>query len=157
MHQKMTWNQECKACRSTGLYVGMAEKDGAAIVCHSCKGTGMTTQSIEYDDFEGRKFKKGVKWVYECNPGIGVGEGNGHSFKDFGGMCHEDWEKGHNFPSKSENRAYTCPAWWYQSVDYKKKPDWDSCGIGGRFSDCHRSNDKQKCWDRWDEEFGEGV
>lgn len=157
MKHKLTWIQECKACRGTGLYVGMAEKDGAAVVCHGCKGTGASEQTIEYDDFEGRKFKEGVRWVYQCNPGIGLGNGNGYSFKDFGGMCHEDWEKGHAFPPKSENRQFTCPAWWYQSADCKKKPNWDWCGAAGRFTDCRRFDSKEKCWERWDEEFGMGV
>lgn len=31
---------ECNACKGTGLYVGMAERDGAAVVCYTCKGTG---------------------------------------------------------------------------------------------------------------------
>jgi len=31
---------ECSACKGTGLYVGMAEREGAAVVCSRCKGTG---------------------------------------------------------------------------------------------------------------------
>lgn len=32
---------ECQACKGTGLYKGMAERDGAAVVCSHCHGTAM--------------------------------------------------------------------------------------------------------------------
>ena len=152
MHHKLDWTQECKSCKGTGLYVGMAEKDGAAVVCHGCKGTGESKHTIEYDDFTGLKIKETVIRVYETNAGIGIGAGDGFTLKEFGGMCYEDWLKGHKFPPKSEMRKYTCPAWWYQSVDYDKKPDWCEC-FGSFFKDCRLFKDKDKCWDKWDEKY----
>lgn len=152
MHHKLDWTQECKSCKGTGLYVGIAEKDGAAVVCYGCKGKGESRHTIEYDDFNGLKINTEVKRVYENNPGIGIGAEDGFTLEEFGGMCYEDWLKGHNFPEKSEMRKYTCPAWWYQSVDYDKKPDWCEC-FGSFFKDCKKYQEKEKCWDRWDKEY----
>jgi hypothetical protein len=49
-------------------------------------------------------------------------------------------------------RKYTCPAWWYQSADYKKKPNWKECLACGSFSSCKHFSIKQNCWDRFDKE-----
>ncbi len=152
MHHKLTWTQECKSCKGTGLYIGMAEKDGSAVVCYNCEGTGESKHTVEYDNFNGRKYNGKVKWVYQTNPGIGIGDGGKYTFQDFGGMCYEDWLKGHNFPPKSEMRKFVCPAWWYQSVDYNKKPDWCDC-LGVSFNNCDEFKKKEKCWERWDKEF----
>jgi len=54
----------------------------------------------------------------------------------------------------SENRLFTCPAWWYQSADYEKKPRWKECLVCGSFSSCNSFVEKEKCWKRWDVEFG---
>lgn len=34
---------ECPACHGTGLYQGMCEQDGCAVVCTKCDGKGYTT------------------------------------------------------------------------------------------------------------------
>ena len=143
---------ECKDCMGTGLYVGLAERDGAAVVCHSCKGTGMT--DFRFNEFTGRKDKPNVKRVYQTNPGIVIGTGHGHSLSSFGGMPATDWADGKPFPPGSENRTFTCPAWWYQCADYDKKPKWDECmsNLGGSFSGCKHFCDKAKCWERFDKE-----
>jgi hypothetical protein len=143
----------CKACKATGLYVGLAERDGAAVVCHTCKGTGEAVHVFEYDDFSERQPRQGVRRVFEANPGIVIGEGNGHKLEDFGGMPYRRWTCGGTFSAGMENREFTCPAWWYQSADYSKKPSWDECGIGA-FAGCQHFCDKAACWDRWDREFG---
>lgn len=144
----------CTSCKATGLYVGMGERDGAAVVCHTCKGTGEST--LEYDDFTGRKPKPGVvKRVYQVNPGICIGTGNGHRLEDFGGISYAEWNSGQGFPKRgSENREFTCPKWWYQSEDYKRGPDWKECDntLGSTFSSCPYFKTKDRCWARFDEE-----
>lgn len=144
----------CVECGATGLYSGMGERDGAAVVCFRCKGTGAAT--VTYDDFEGRKPpRKAVRRVYQTNPGICIGEGNGHKLEDFGGVPYEDWKRDGSFPKRgAENREFTCPAWWYQSADYKRKPDWDACNsqLGSSFSSCRYFASKKNCWKRFDEE-----
>lgn len=49
-------------------------------------------------------------------------------------------------------RKFTCPAWWYQSVDYEKKPDWEECIGMGSFSNCKHFKNKDFCWERFDKE-----
>lgn len=146
-HHVIEYDQECKSCKGTGLYVGFAERDGFAVVCHACNGTGCQHVKVEYDDFESRKDREGIKTVIQANPGIGVG-GN----LNFGGLPYTEWKAGATFNPGSEMREYTCPAWWYQSADYSKKPDWPECWGAGIFSGCKHFCNKSKCWERFDNE-----
>ena len=54
------FDEKCKSCKGTGIYVGMAERDGAGIVCHTCKGTGCHHVKFEYEDFEGKIVRKDI-------------------------------------------------------------------------------------------------
>lgn len=151
---KIQYRAECRPCKGSGLYTGMAEHDGSAVVCHGCRGKGFVDEEITYRDFEGRKIRHGIRRVFRANPGIGIGRGKtktGETFglEDFGGMKHQDWVDGKPFPAKSEMRRFTCPAWWFQSADYKKKPQWKTCHFGA-FSDCELFGQKDKCWERYD-------
>lgn len=148
----------CKSCDGTGLYSGMGEQKGAAVVCHNCEGTGCFDYKFEYEDFVVRKERRGTKRVFECNPGIGIGEDPKRNLKleDFGGMPYKEWEAGLPFPKGSEMRKYTCPAWWYQAADYDKKPKWKKCIGYGSFSDCKNFKTKEKCWKRFDKENAKG-
>jgi len=148
---RMEWQERCRACGGTGLYVGMAERDGAAVVCRDCRGTGCFLFAREFEPYGGRQNRVGVVWVYEANPGICLG---GADLASFGGMSHEAWQAGATFSPGTENRAYTCPAWWYQAVDHQRKPHWGECEWGRPFSECPSFATKDRCWRRWDEEFG---
>jgi hypothetical protein len=148
----------CQACKATGLYVGMAERDGAAVVCHTCNGSGKARHIFEYEEFESRKKRKDVEQVFQTNPGICIGTGKEKQYKlsDFGGMPYGEWLESKPFKDGMENRKFTCPAWWYQGADYKRKPDWKECGGPGcSFSNCSSFPNKAKCWERWDKEFGQ--
>lgn len=147
---KLEYDEVCKSCDGTGLYIGFAENDGAAVVCNNCKGTGCHHVKIEYEDFGQKLLHATAIRVFEANPGIGIGSGDGYCLEDFGGMSYEDWINGNPFPAKSEMRKYTCPSWWYQSAYYKKKPNWDECEIKGAFRSCRHFNNKHKCWERFD-------
>lgn len=153
-HHIIEYDEECPSCKGTGLYVGMAERDGSAVVCVTCNGTGCHHVKLEYDDFTKRKRRYKVERVVEINPGICIGSGgnNKYSLEDFGGMPYKDWFSGKSFPPKSENRRFTCPAWWYQSANYDLKPKWDKCAWGGAFSNCKHFKNKDACWKQWDEE-----
>lgn len=155
--KKIEIEYACQSCKATGLYVGMAERDGAAVVCHTCDGTGKAVHQFEYEDFTGRKQRKGVQQVYQVNPGICIGKGKDkeYTLPDFGGMPYGEWVEGKPFADGMENRKFTCPAWWYQSADYDRKPEWKECRIGGCFSDCESFKNKAECWKRWDKEFGQ--
>ncbi len=141
-------DQQCKSCEGTGLYIGMAERDGAAIVCHTCKGEGHHLFYHEYTEFQGLRLSLEIKHVYQTNPGITVGI----PFEEFGGMSYKDWQSGKEFPPKSENRKYVCPTQWYQQGDCKEKPNWNECRGGCRFFDCSHFDNKSECWERWDKE-----
>jgi len=132
----------------------MGEGSGFGVVCHSCDGTGKTHQIIKYRDFEGKKGLDNVERVLQTNPGIGLGvsEEKGLTLESFGGMPYHEWLEGQPFPPKSEMRLFTCPAWWYQSANYKRKPDWDSCQARGSFSSCNLFQNKKQCWERFDKE-----
>lgn len=144
--------EECSACKGTGLYRGMGEGPGAAVVCHRCEGTGAYKYRREHKEFTGRVERQGIKRVYQSTCGYMIGEGNGRIFEDFGGMPYEDWASGKPFPKGSEDRKHTCPAHWYQLVDHDKKPHWDECIGCGAFSACESFPNKDKCWEKFDKE-----
>lgn len=154
---------ECKSCGGVGLYVGMGERDGASVVCHDCKGTGRREITVEWRDFTGAKIDGGIKWVVATNCGWCIGERAGVcSFSDFGGMSYREWldsgrPSAKEFPLGTEDRQHVCPAWFYQSTDYERKPSWDDeeqkCGFGA-FSACKHFSEKHKCWERFDLEQG---
>jgi len=156
MQKVIEWDQECEACGATGIYVGFAERDGFGVVCSRCEGSGKQEMKMTYTPFRARKRRKGMRRVLQINPGIGVGRGKEkeYALDAFGGMTYEMWWEGFEFLQGQEMRKFTCPAWWYQSADYKKKPDWDECGgmLGRSFSACEHFPHKNGCWDRFDQE-----
>lgn len=146
--------EECPACKGTGIFTGMAERDGMGVVCSKCKGTGCATFRHVYKEFTGRKGRDDVLHVIEANPGIITGTKAGsYPLSGFGGIPYSEWVKTGTFPPGSEMRAFVCPAWFYQSADYKKKPNWAECGWGA-FSHCRSFPNKAACWARWDMENG---
>ena len=147
-HHKDVRQVACAACKATGLYVGMAERDGSAVVCYKCHGTGAASLVVEWDDFEGRQECKGVSHVYGANPGIAAAPSVVP-----GGVPYAAWKADINAPHRrgTEMREHTCPAWWYQTTDYSKKPHWNECEWG-RFSNCKHFPDKAACWRRFDKE-----
>ena len=152
--QRIEYDCECSTCKGTGLYAGMAESDGAAVVCSRCGGTGARHIVNEYAPFTGKKITPDIKRVYRVNPGIGIGEGSGCKLEDFGGMPVDLWKAGYDFPDGSEDRLHTCPAWFYQCANDKRKPSWRECAFGMRFYDCEHFGSKSHCWAKWDKEYG---
>jgi hypothetical protein len=149
------WFEKCQKCKGTGLYKGMGERDGIAVVCHNCNGTGKKYQKHEYEEFTEREICPGVERVIQTNPGICVGAKN-EKDDTFGGMTYKEWLAGKAFAVGMEMRLYTCPAWWYQIANYDLKPRWDSCIVCGMFSGCQYFENKAACWERWDAEYKRG-
>lgn len=140
---RIEFDEECPRCGGTGLYIGMAERDGFAVVCQKCKGSGKHHFVYEYKEFTGRKDRDDVKTVLQVNPGICVG-GN----LNFGGIPYEQWKKDGVFPRGTEMREYVCPAWWCQAVGGTF--DESNCPGFGIFSKCQYFGNKMWCWGRYD-------
>jgi hypothetical protein len=66
---KFEHDVRCTACGGTGLYRGMAERDGATVVCYRCEGTGKEHIVHEYEPFNGRKLDPTIKRVYQTAGG----------------------------------------------------------------------------------------
>lgn len=151
MSKEIRIKHECTLCGGTGLYVGLAERDGAAVVCSSCNGGGW--QESVFSRFTGRKERKNVLRVFETNVGIVIGKGVGIDLSDFGGMPLAEWAAGKPFETGTENRAYSCPRWWAQCAG-GPAPKWDECNLslGQSFNKCKHFCNKSACWRRWDHE-----
>ena len=148
-----TLQVECRACLATGLYIGFAEKEGAAVECRRCKGTG--AEELAFTPFTERRPKANVTRVYATNPGVVIAPRLG------GGISHEEWEtdaSGLGAPG-TELRGHTCPAWWYQSANVSMKPEWEECASSwaSGFSACDSFETKERCWERFDREHGRPV
>jgi len=145
---KLEWEQKCKSCNGTGVYVGMAERDGYGVVCQTCDGTGKEIMSIEYEPFNSKQSCTDIHTVLERNVGIMVGKSKDGKELNFGGMPYLDWLDGRCFPPKSEMREYSCPMWWtYQKFQASGCKD---CGFGS-YSDCPHFKNKEICWKEYDE------
>lgn len=75
----------CNACDGTGVYSGMCETEGTAVVCLHCNGTGC--EMIQYEPFIVRKKRRGIKTVHRSRGtflATGVGpEENSVTYKEF--------------------------------------------------------------------------
>lgn len=69
-----TIKTECPSCSATGLYEGMCESDGSAVICLSCNGTGC--KEITYRPYTGRKKRRSITSIKRSR-GTFVGTGVG--------------------------------------------------------------------------------
>ena len=66
--------EECSSCSGTGLYRGMCEGPGKAVVCINCEGKGWVIH--QYRPFTGRHRKNGITQInYSRGSFIGTGVG----------------------------------------------------------------------------------
>ena len=149
MNKTIKLECECPSCKGTGVYAGMGERDGLGIECHTCKGTGKSY--VTYTPFTSKKKCNNITHVIKHNIGYCL---NPELTKNYN-LTYEEWYNGKQLPV-TEDRERSCPCWWYQSVDYTKKPNWDECNssLGFPFSKCKHFCNKIACWARWDKEFG---
>jgi hypothetical protein len=144
MAEKIEIDVECTACKGTGVYVGMGERNGAAVVCKHCDGIGKIHMTLTL--FTSRHKRDNITRVHKINPGWTLTDDPAD-----GGIPYKDWLAGKPFPPGSENRRRTCPRWWFQFTSYGNHPTWDECGYG-RIDECEHFPWKDQCWTRWDEE-----
>ena len=140
---------ECPTCNGTGLYQGMCEHDGCAVVCTRCGGKGYTT--FKYNEFTGKKVKEGVKRVFEKTCGFVHGaddytcpDGKVIHFSQYG-CTYQEWLNGAE-PKPMEELV--CP-YVYYNKGIGSEP-FERCRHGipvlGRIPDCAFYSDKARCW-----------
>lgn len=144
---------ECPACGGTGLYVGMAERNGAAVVCSECRGIGCFHYKYEYKSFKKRKARGGVKRVF-----LRAG-GYVHSAEDVtteegaliefsaAGVSYEDWLAGEH--PKPVKELY-CPLLW--TGQRAKLAHCDNM-VGCYIPKCQMYEKKAECWEAFEREF----
>jgi hypothetical protein len=57
----MKIDTECGSCDGSGLYSGMCEGPGRAVICLDCGGTGCHV--IQYKPYQGRRRKRGINTI----------------------------------------------------------------------------------------------
>lgn len=85
--------EECSECHGTGLYSGMCEAKGEAVICCGCDGQGWRWH--HFAKFEGRKLKRGIKTIRRSQ-GTFIATGVGGTGKS---MTYAEFEK--RFPVKA--------------------------------------------------------
>ncbi len=156
--KKIEKDIQCKACEGTGLYVGVCERDGAAVICRECNGTGKYRYVFEYGEFTGRKRKEGVTRVYRDGYGYVISPGK-VNFKGIGmvdmdkeGVSYEEFEKG-TMPGHIKKLA--CPLLADQCACYSIPGFVKECerlhgGYIGRIDNCSYWDNRDECWKRFD-------
>lgn len=80
---------ECHSCGGSGVYVGIAELDGAAVICSNCHGRGRTEDPDLLPSNYQRKVRAGVKTVSQAHSGYCLAPG-----VDLGAVSYEDFLAG---------------------------------------------------------------
>ena len=156
MTEVREWTQECHSCHGTGIYQGMGEGQGAAVVCTTCGGTGEQHIKHQFEKFTGRKINPHVTRIYRTGAGIKL-----HADLVPGGVSYEKWlsdPESVNAPG-NEIREFACPAQWFRALDptWETAPKWAECIKNGYPHDCPSFAQKDKCWERWDLEHENGL
>lgn len=148
---------ECPPCNGTGVYVGMAERGGAAVVCRQCKGSGEYLYQFQYEEFTGRKKSTGVKRVYRQSYGFVIGTSKinfGDKIVDMAseGVSYDEFCAG-KMPEHTKSIA--CPMLADQGSCHKIEGFTDECmkindGWIGNITSCKGQREKSSCWKRFE-------
>lgn len=149
---------ECPACRATGVYQGMGEGKGAAVVCRQCEGTGAYEYKYSYNDFNGMKPAQNVERVYLSGYGYKIAAGkipfhdHGEIDMDLEGVSYEEFQAG-EMPGHIKTLA--CPMLADQGACHKLDGFIDECmeineGWIGSISNCKGQCKKFQCWKRFE-------
>jgi hypothetical protein len=151
-----TVETQCGNCGGTGLYQGMAEKKGCAVICYSCSGTGM--HKISYTPFKERKLRKDIKRVFKDSCGYmhapdDIVASDTQELIKFseGGCTYEEFLAGKK--PKPVKQLYCPYLWTGQNLQNKDKNNLyqNHCSKNlkgfGSIYDCKKYKTKSKCWD----------
>ena len=140
---------ECTKCNGTGLYIGMAERGGAAVICYHCNGTGKEHIHKEYVKFTERKDNPNVSRVYKTGGTFCISakdcvtnEGKVIKFSQYG-CTYEEWKNG---VEPKPIRDLLCPILHYlQGTEIGNKILEQICGgfvkmAGVYFPACAKDN-----------------
>ena len=151
---------QCDDCKGTGLYVGMAERNGAAVECWKCRGSGYVSVNLKFAKFTGRKKRKGVVRVFDSAHGYGLSaedvmnkDGKLIRFSE-AGCAYKDWLKGVKpVPIKDLHCPYQHTNQDLQLKDrhdlYKTRCN-NGLSLGGRLADCKFRSAMATCWEIYD-------
>ena len=141
---------ECPDCKGTGLYVGMCEREGAAVVCNKCGGEGY--MYLNYNKFTGKKVREDVKRVFKKSCGYVHGaldytteDGRVIHFSEYG-CSYDEWMKG--VEPKPMEELY-CPYVYFNKgigSEPLSKCRENLPSYGGRIAECKLYEDKLNCW-----------
>lgn len=145
---------ECTSCNGTGLYIGMAEKDGAAVICFKCKGSGQV--NFTYRPFTGRKQRDDVVRVFKGSFGFMHYASNVMQDDGFvlafasAGCTYEEWLNG--VEPKPMKELY-CPYLWTDQHlqtddvnDLYRNCCSEGLPAGNYIFNCKHFSKKQWCW-----------
>jgi hypothetical protein len=153
MQKIIEFDEQCNACKGTGIYVGIAERDRCGIICRDCKGTGKVHFVHEYEEFTGIIKRNDVDIVVEDSHGITIDKEYSRRFKR---LTYRDWLMGKPFEiDMTFVTGSLCPIRWLQSIGLEKKKEIHHkkyCRtIAGQFSDCSLFSNQQQCWKIYNE------
>ena len=157
---------ECDSCKGTGLYKGIAERDGAAVICHTCDGTGKTTFKRTFNKFKGRVKREDVNRVYSIageyvitDEDVNATPSGQVLFSQFG-CSYADWfEKGATpKPIETLHCPYQHTNQSMQHSDHQANKLYkEECSDSlnwGLISDCKNRKNMAGCWRRYYELTG---
>ena len=148
---------ECPDCKGTGLYVGMAERDGAAVICFICDGTGKKHIKHEYTEFTERQVRPGVERVFETAGGYCISSHDVNTDSGLfpftkAGCSYKEWLQG-KIPEPI--RFLHCPLEHFSQGTVKGE-FLKTCHcepyLELRISVCSKQR-RATCWETWDKEF----
>ena len=147
---------QCKSCKGTGIFKGMAERGNAGVICHTCNGKGSV--EFEYEDFVRLIIRDDIARVYEghgfciTDNDIYTEEGNLIRFSE-GGCTYGEWLSG--IKPKPIKDLY-CP-YIYDNRGIGDEP-LPRCREGlkkfGSITNCIFYDDKETCWEMLERQNG---
>ncbi|MHA1482024.1 MAG: hypothetical protein ACTSQA_01130 [Candidatus Heimdallarchaeaceae archaeon] len=153
MKMKIEWVEQCKSCKGTGLYTGIAEREGAGVICWTCKGTGRVKKEHNYTEFTGRKRRKDITRVFKEGWGyvivdedIVTEEGIEMPFTKFG-CTYEEWLAG---ATPKELTFLICPHQPNMNLSNKSVDNCKDLNWGMTVRQCPHYSTKEKCWEEYE-------